>query len=154
MISKAVVKYLRISPRKVREVIYLVRGKNADQALGILKNTNKKAAVLLTKLLNSAIANTKRLPNIREEDLYISSISADGGPSLKRFKAQALGRATMIKRRTSHITIELDMKEPKTIPVEKKNAKAKKEKPELKKKTTTDSSLKLSKATKAAKKSS
>jgi len=122
MISKATTKYLRISPRKVRLVIALIKGESATKALSILKATNKKAAFLLSKVLNSAIANAKRLPNIDEEHLYISKISADGGPSLKRYKAQALGRATMILKRTSHITIELDAKIPKKQPKEPKPA--------------------------------
>jgi large subunit ribosomal protein L22 len=113
MISKAVAKYLRISPRKVRVVIDLIKGRNAISARGILSNTNKKAAAILLKVLNSAIANAKRIPNMREEDLYICDLRADGGPMLKRFKAQAMGRAAMIKRRTSHITLKLDTRESK-----------------------------------------
>jgi len=122
MISKATIKYLRISPRKVRLVIALIKGKSAIEALSILKATNKKAAFLLSKVLNSVIANAKRLPNIDEKYLYISKISADGGPSLKRYKAQALGRATMILKRTSHIRIELDANIPKVKPKESKPA--------------------------------
>lgn len=113
MISKATAKYLRVSPRKVRGVIALIKGKYVNDARDILKNTNKKSAVLLMKLLNSAVANAKRIPNMREEDLYICDMFADGGPSLKRFKAQAMGRATMIKRRTSHLTVKLDVREQK-----------------------------------------
>ena len=111
MISKAVIKYARISPRKVRMCISLIRGRYADEALAMLKNTNKRASAVLIKLLNSAIANAKRLPNIKEQDLYVSKVFADGGTMLKRFKAQAMGRASMIRRRTSHITLELDLKE-------------------------------------------
>jgi len=113
MISKALVKYIRISPRKTREVIHLVNGRHVNEALAILKNTNKRAARVLIKLLNSAIANTNRIPNMRHEDLYISKLSADGGPFLKRYMAQAQGRATMIKKRTSHIKIELALSQPK-----------------------------------------
>mgnify|MGYP001618469849 CR=1 FL=1 len=115
MISRAVGRYLKISPRKVREVIALIKGKGVTDALCILKNTNKRAAIFLSKLLNSAIANTKYIPNIREEDLYICGLHADGGPALKRYKAQAMGRAAMIKRRTSHITIMLDAREDKAL---------------------------------------
>ncbi|MFH1644809.1 MAG: 50S ribosomal protein L22 [Candidatus Omnitrophota bacterium] len=110
MLAKAIVKYAKISPRKIREVIDLVRGKDALEALAVLKATNKKASGILVKGLNSALANTKKLPNVNEEKLYISRIFADGGPFLKRFMAQAQGRATTIRKRTSHITIELDMK--------------------------------------------
>lgn len=110
MLAKAIVKYAKISPRKIREVIDLIRGRNVIEALSVLKGTNKKAAGILVKGLSSALANAKRLPNVNENNLYISCIFADGGPFLKRFKAQTQGRAATIKKRTSHITIELDMK--------------------------------------------
>jgi len=115
MISKAIAKYLRISPRKVRVAIALIKNKRVDEAIGILNSLNKKAAFLLMKLLNSAIANAKRFPNIQQEDLYISDIHADGGPLLKRTRAEAMGRASVIRKTTSHITIELDVKEPKVL---------------------------------------
>ena len=147
MISKATVKYLRVSPRKTRAVVSLIKGKYVDEALDILNSINKKSAPLLAKLLNSAIANAKRLPNVQQENLYISDIFVNGGPSLKRYKAQALGRATMIKRRTSHIVAELDMKELPPLKEAKKVAKAKKEKPVVKK--TIDQRLKTKGAKKA-----
>ena len=128
MIAKAVARYLKISPRKARVSIALIKGKSVDNALAILSKSDKKAAALLKKLLNSAVANARRLPNMRQEDLYISTIFADGGPSLKRFKAQALGRASMIKRRSSHITVELEMKEPPPLKVVKKGKGTKQEK--------------------------
>jgi len=103
MISKAVAKYAKISPRKVRLVLALIKGKNAEEAVGILKVTNKKVAGMLIKLLNSAIANAKRFPNVNLEELYISDIYADGGPVLKRFRAEALGRASVLRKPTSHI---------------------------------------------------
>lgn len=133
MIAKAVGRYLRLSPRKARVVIALIKGKYVNDALAILSNANKKAASFLIKLLNSAVANTKRIPNMRQEDLYISSIFADGGPSLKRFKAQAMGRASMIKRRTSHITVELDVKESQPLKAVKKSKRPKQEKTTTKK---------------------
>ena len=129
MIAKAVARYLRVSPRKARIVIALIRGKYVNDALTILSNTNKRAAQMLIKLLNSAIANAKRIPNIEQEYLYIVNIYADGGPMLKRYKAQALGRASMIRRRTSHITLELDLKEPQSVKLAKEPRKQKKEKP-------------------------
>ena len=128
MISRAVVKYLRISPRKVRVVIALIKNKHVDEAIGILSVANKKAAFLIMKLLNSAIANAKRFPNIKQEDLYISDIHADGGPLLKRTRAEAMGRASVIRKTTSHITIELDADEPKVLeqPKQQKPSKIKK----------------------------
>lgn len=108
MISKAMAKYVRVSPRKVRRVIDLIREESAQKALAILGNVNKVAAYHVAKVLGSAIANAKQKPDVKTEDLYISRITADGGPSLKRFKARAMGRATRILKRTCHITVELD----------------------------------------------
>jgi len=130
MISKAVAKYLRISPRKVRIVIALIRNKHVDEAIGILNLTNKKAAFLLLKVLNSAIANAKRFPNTAQEHLFISDIYADGGPLLKRTRAEAMGRASVIRKTTSHITIVLDLKQPKIVEhaLQDKNSKTKNKK--------------------------
>jgi len=147
MISKAVAKYLRVSPRKTRVVIELIKGKQALEAMGILNNTNKKAATLLAKVLNSAIANAKRIPNIELDKLYIIDVRADGGPSLKRYQAAAMGRANVIKKPTSHITIALDLKETKqkvVVSSKSKVAVKKTAKPKQEPKT---------KATKATKKS-
>lgn len=108
MISKAIAKYLRISPRKTRSVIALIKGKSVTEAVATLASLNKRASSLLTKLLNSAIANAKRFPNVQEQDLYISDIYADSGPQIKRTRAEALGRASVIRKPTSHVTIELD----------------------------------------------
>jgi large subunit ribosomal protein L22 len=139
MIAKAAGRFLRVSPRKTRIVMALVRGKNVKEALAILRNTNKKPASVIIKILNSAIANAKRLPNVHEEDLYISEIKADSGPMLKRYRAQSMGRAGMIKKRTSHITVVLGTIEKKIshkpqpparrLKVEKQPAKEKAQKP-------------------------
>jgi large subunit ribosomal protein L22 len=148
MISKAVARYLRVSPRKARIVIALIRGKYVNDALTILSNTNKRPALMLVKLLNSAIANAKRIPNIEQEHLYIANIFADGGPMLKRYKAQALGRASMIRRRTSHITLELDLKEPRSVKLAKESRKQKVKKPDMQK--AKEANLKKPRADKAA----
>jgi large subunit ribosomal protein L22 len=110
MISKAVIKYTRLSPRKARMVIALIKGKDVGYALGLLHNANNNVSGLLYKLLRSAIANAKRFPNIDENDLYISGIYADGGPVLKRFRAEAMGRASVLRKPTAHITVILDIK--------------------------------------------
>lgn len=107
MVSKAVLRYLRISPRKVRQVINLVRGKDVDTAEVILNHLNKRPAVYVLKLLKSAIANAE-YKGFKGRRLYISKITADGGPMLKRYRAVPFGRADMIRHRTTHITIELD----------------------------------------------
>ena len=107
MISKAALRYIRISPRKVRPVIALVKGKPAEDAVSILHSVKRKAAVLLLDVINSAIANAKRVPGTEISSLYISSLVANGGPQLKRFRAASMGRASNIRKRTSHITVEL-----------------------------------------------
>ncbi len=105
---KAVAKYVRISPRKVRLVIDLVRGKRVDESLNILHFTPKRAAHIVRKLIKSAIANAEQKPDVDIDNLYIKYIYADEGPTLKRYRARALGRAVRIRRRTSHITVVLD----------------------------------------------
>lgn len=107
MITRAEAKYLRISPFKVRPVVNLVKKENANRALSILENTNKTAAYHIKKVLKSAITNAKN-KGYEENSLFISKIVANPGPVLKRFRAATFGRATTIRKRTSHILIELD----------------------------------------------
>ena len=112
MIAKAVAKYVRVSPRKVRMVIDLVRGKSIPQALNILLNINKDAKHPVEKVLKSALNNAERkAPSNKTDKRYISKITADGGPMLKRYRAAPMGRATMIRKRTTHILVELETKE-------------------------------------------
>ncbi len=105
---KAVAKYVRISPQKARLVVDLVRGKKVEEAQRILAFTQKKAAGIVEKVLKSAIANATQDPNIDEKILYVKKIFVGQGPSLKRWRARAQGRAAMIKKRMSHITVVLD----------------------------------------------
>ena len=105
---KAVTRYVRIAPRKVRIVTELVKGKSAEEALTILKFLPKKAARLVSKTLQSAVANAEQNPNVDVDTLYIKRIYVDGGPSMKRWRARAMGRATRILKRSSHITVVLD----------------------------------------------
>ncbi len=109
MIVKAEGKFLRYSPTKVRQVMDLIRGKDATEAQAILAALNKRPKEPLIKILNSAVANAK-VKGINLDQLYVSKIICDVGPTWKRFKAAAFGRATSIKKRTSHIKIELDVK--------------------------------------------
>jgi len=108
MESKAILKYVRISPQKTRLVIDMVRGKGVEEAEKILTFTRKKAAGIVKKVLKSAIANAAQNPNIDENILYIKEIFVGQGPSLKRWRARAQGRAAPIKKRMSHITVILD----------------------------------------------
>ena len=105
---KASATHIRISPRKVRMVVDTVRGKSVSQALSILEFTRKKAAVPVQKLLKSAVANAAENDGISDVDtLVIEHIMVDEGPTLKRFMPRARGRATPIRKRTSHIRIRL-----------------------------------------------
>jgi large subunit ribosomal protein L22 len=109
MIVKAENKHIRVAPPKMRQVIDLIRGKDAVEAEAILLNVNKRPKETLIKILRSAIANAK-VKGFTPEQLYVSKIVCNVGPVWKRFKAAAFGRATSIKRRTAHIKIELDLK--------------------------------------------
>jgi len=115
MVSRAVLKYVRLSPRKFRLIIPLVKGKRAEDAIAILSGVKKKASGYGIELLKSAIANAKvKIQGIDTSTLYISKLIADPGPMLKRFRAASMGRAGSIHKHTSHLTIELDeVKKPK-----------------------------------------
>lgn len=111
MEARAKLSYARISSRKVKIVIDLIRNKPVGAAMGILKNTPKAASELLIKLLESAIANAENNNNMDVNKLYIAEIYANQGPTLKRIRPRAQGRAFRIRKRTSHITIVLKEKE-------------------------------------------
>lgn len=113
MITRAVLRYVRISPRKVRPVIPLIKGKKPGEAIAILFSVKKRASQYLIELLESAMANAKRMQGVDVDSLYISNLIANGGPQMKRFRAASMGRAGMIRKRTSHITLELDQLAPK-----------------------------------------
>ena len=106
MEAKAVSKYIRISPRKTRLVIDLVRKKKADNSVQILEAMNKRAAKIISKVLASAIANAA-VKDLNVDNLWIKKAFVDKGPIYKRFMPRAMGRATAIKKPTSHITIIL-----------------------------------------------
>ena len=113
----AKLRYLRITPRKVRQVSDLIRGKTVEEAQTILRYTVKKAAQPLLKLLKSPVASAKNNFQLEELNLYISKILVDEGPKLKRWRARARGRADEIQKKTSHVTIVLDeiTKKPKKV---------------------------------------
>ena len=105
MEARAHLKYARISPRKVKIVLDLIRGKNADMAMAILKNKPRAASELLIKLLASAIANAENNHHMDPSKLYVAECFANEGPTLKRIMPRAKGSADRIFKRTSHITI-------------------------------------------------
>jgi large subunit ribosomal protein L22 len=110
MLAKAEVKHIRISPTKVRLVMDLIRNKDVREAESILAHINKRPKEYLIKILQSAVANAK-IKGFNAEQLYISKAICNVGPAWKRYKAAAFGRASPIKRRTSHMRIELDLKQ-------------------------------------------
>ena len=109
--ARATLRYTRISARKVKIVADLIRGKNVDEALTIVKFTPKASSEILEKLLKSAIANAENNHDMKHENLYVAEIYANQGPILKRIRPAAKGSAVRIRKRTSHITIVLKEKE-------------------------------------------
>jgi len=105
---RARLRFARLGPRKARLVADLIRGKRSEEALNILSFTKKAAAKIILKLLKSAVANATQKKTIDIDRLFIKKITVDQGPTMKRYQPRALGRATMIRKRTSHITIVLD----------------------------------------------
>ncbi len=102
---KAVEKFIRVAPRKVRAVVDLIRGKTIEEAIDILTFTPRGAAVSVKKAIQSAVANATENNNLNEDDLFIFKVFVDEGPTLKRFIPRARGRATKIRKRTSHLTV-------------------------------------------------
>jgi large subunit ribosomal protein L22 len=105
---KAIARYIRISPDKVRIVLNIIRGRGLNEAVAILENTPKAASEILLKVVNSAAANAENNLNMSRNDLYVAECFADQGPILKRIMPRAKGRAYRINKRTSHITVILD----------------------------------------------
>jgi len=110
MQAKAVARTVRIAPRKVRLVLDPVRGKEVGEAVALLKLTNKRAADVVEKLIQSAVANAEHNYDMDVDNLVVSEIYENEGPTLKRFRPRAQGRATAINKRTSHITVVLTEK--------------------------------------------
>lgn len=107
MEAKAIAKYVRISPRKVKPLADLVRGKDVEEALAILKFTPNKGAKLVEKVVGSALANAENNFDMDREKLYIADVYANQGPTMKRWRPRAQGRAFKILKRTSHIGVVL-----------------------------------------------
>jgi large subunit ribosomal protein L22 len=115
MIARAKARFVRISSRKVKLVIDLIRGKNLEEAFAILRFTPRAASGPVRKLVQSAYSNAvSQLGSfdLNTEEIIVKSIRVDQGPSLKRWMPRAMGRATPILKRTSHISVELDVPEP------------------------------------------
>ena len=107
---KAVARYVRIPPQKVRLIMDEVRGKKVEEAIRMLTFSPQKGAHLLRKLINSAVANAEANKELDVDTLFIKKIFADQGPTMKRFRPRAMGRATRVIKRMSHLTVILDEK--------------------------------------------
>ncbi|EJW18289.1 50S ribosomal protein L22 [Paenibacillus alvei] len=110
MQAKAHANNIRIAPRKVKLVIDLIRGKQVGEAIAILRHTPKSASPVVEKLLNSAIANAEHNHQMDVNNLVISEVFVNQGPTMKRFRPRAMGRASRINKRTSHITLVVSEK--------------------------------------------
>lgn len=110
MQAKANARYIRISPRKVKLVIDLIRGKGVGEAISILRHTPKAASPVIEKVLNSAIANAEHNYSLDPNNLVITEAFVNPGPIMKRFQPRAQGRAGRINKRTSHITVVVSEK--------------------------------------------
>lgn len=108
MEAKARARFIRISPQKARLVADAIRGKNVEEAITTLRFMPKKGARTLRKVIESAVANASQNEAIDVDTLYVKTIFVDGGPMLKRIRPRAMGRASRILKRTSHITVVLD----------------------------------------------
>ena len=127
-IVKAKLSDYKQSPRKVRLVADLIRGKKVEMAMQELNFVNKKATRVIKKLLESAVANAKHNNGLKEKDLLLKEIRVDNGPTAKRFRAGAHGQAYPLKRRSSHISIALESIDDAAVKVVKEDKKVKKDK--------------------------
>lgn len=111
MKAKAYLRHVRIAPRKVQIVLDLIRNKPVDVAMAVIKNTPKAACEPLEKLLKSAIANAENNHNMSKDSLYVAECYVTPGPTMKRIRPRAQGRAFSVLKRSSHITLVLKEKE-------------------------------------------
>lgn len=111
MEAKTILRFVRIAPRKARRVVDLIRGKSAEEAFTILKFTPRRGATIVEKVLKSAVANASQKEMGDVDVLTVSKVCVDGGPTMKRMRPRAMGRANTILKRTSHITLVLSGKE-------------------------------------------
>jgi len=111
MEARAYLRYARVAPRKVKIVLDLIRNQSADQAMAILKHTPKAACEYLEKLLKSAIANAENNHNMDKNNLYVAECFVSQGPTLKRIRPRAQGRAFRVEKKSSHVTLVLKERE-------------------------------------------
>jgi len=111
MEARAILRFIRVSPRRVRLVVDQIRGKEVEEALDILKFTPKRSAAIVAKVLKSAIANAENTQSVDVDRLYVKRALVDEGGMWKRFMPRAMGRATRVRKRLSHITLVIDERE-------------------------------------------
>jgi large subunit ribosomal protein L22 len=111
MAVRAQAKYVRVAPRKARDVVDQIRGKSVPDARATLLLTNRGAAILVSKVLNSAVANAENNNGLVADQLYVKEAKVDEGPTMKRWKFRAMGRVNRIRKRTSHITVAVEQRE-------------------------------------------
>ncbi len=111
MAVRAQAKYVRVAPRKAREVVDLIRGKSVDEARRVLFFANRNAARVVAKVLESAVANAEHNNGLSADELYVKDARVDEGPTLKRWRFRAMGRVNRIRKRTSHITVAVEQRE-------------------------------------------
>jgi len=107
MEARAIAKYLRLSPRKTRLCADLIRGKRAEEAVNILSHTPKAGARMISKVVQSALANARQDKSIDVDTLYVKTVFVNQGPTLKRWQPKPMGRAGRIRKRTCHVTVVL-----------------------------------------------
>ncbi len=105
MEAKAILRFCRVAPRKARIVADMVRGRNVEEAISLLAFTPKRSAQIISKVLHSAIANAEDTSEVDVDRLFIKAITVDQGPTLKRYRPRAQGRAYRINKKTSHIVL-------------------------------------------------
>jgi large subunit ribosomal protein L22 len=105
--ARATAKYVRVSARKMRLVTDMIRGKGVAEARTVLAFSTKNAAKVVTKVLGSAVANAENNHDMNADELYISTVLVNEGPTLKRIRPRAMGRAFRVRKRTCHVTVEL-----------------------------------------------
>jgi len=108
METRAIAKYVRLSPQKARLVARNIKGLPVEDAMNILRFTPKKAAEMISKVLHSAIANAEQLPGVDVDSLVVKQVVIDEGPTMKRIMPRAMGRANRILKRTAHITVVVE----------------------------------------------
>ena len=111
MAVRAQAKFVRVAPRKAREIVDLIRGKSVVDARSTLVFANRNAARVVAKVLNSAVANAENNADLSADDLFVKEAYVDEGPTLKRWQFRAMGRVNRIRKRSSHITIAVEQRE-------------------------------------------